>query len=431
MKRLGALGADSALATAILLVFAVATVPTNPDLLPKNGSLAWVAILLVGAVTPVALRRTAPLVSVVAGCGMILVGEWRPAGLGAASVAALIVAYTRAALGPLRQAVAATLALAAVATAVGLARPGPAGPRVASLTAALLAVLACFFLGRTVFTRRAYTAALEERARAAELSREAAARQAVFDERRRIARELHDMVAHHVAVMGVLATGARRALRRDPDAADEALRTIEETGRASLREMRRMLDVLRSDDEIGPTEPPPEPGVTGLEHLVEQVQDAGLAVEFTVLGSAVPLEPGVDLTVFRIVQEALTNVLKHASAERAEVGLEFLANAVRITVDDDGYGPTHDRSTPAGHGLVGMRERVALYRGVLQAGAKGGGGFRVVAQIPVDGGLPSTPGSDRFPTTPAVHQSGGSRDDAHRTHGDAVDGVAESSEGNQ
>ena len=385
MKRLGALGVDSALAAAVLLVFAVATVPANPDPRPANGGLTWVAILLVAAVAPVALRRVAPLVSVVSGCGALLVGEWRPAGLGAASVAALVVAYTRAALGPLRQAVAAALALAAAATAVGLAAPGQAGPRAASLIAGLLALLACFFLGRTVFTRRAYTAALEERARAAELNREAAARQAVFDERRRIARELQDMVGHHGAVMGVLATGARRALRSDPDAADEALRTIEETGRASLREMRRMLDVLRSDDEPGPAEPPPEPGVAGPEHLVEQVQDAGLPVEFTVLGRAVPLEPGVDLTVFRIVQEALTNVLKHASAERAEVGLEFLANAVRVTVDDDGHGPTPDRPAAAGHGLVGMRERVALYGGVLQTGARGGGGFRVVAQIPMEG----------------------------------------------
>jgi signal transduction histidine kinase len=262
-------------------------------------------------------------------------------------------------------------------------RPGRRGPIPEAVPAESRARVLGVFLGRAVFTRRAYTAALEERARAAELNREAAAREAVLDERRRIARELHDMVAHHVAVMSVLATGARRALRRDPDAADEALRAIEETGRASLREMRRMLDVLRADDERGPEEPPPEPGVAGLEHLVEQVREAGQTVDFTVAGPARTLEPGVDLTVFRVVQEALTNVLKHAGAAHAEVGVEFSVDGVRVTVDDDGHGPTPDHPT-AGHGLVGMRERVALYGGTLQTGARGGGGFRVVAQIPFD-----------------------------------------------
>jgi signal transduction histidine kinase len=383
-RRTEAFGVDAALAAIVFVAFAMIAGPGSGDVVTRNGGVAWVVVLQLLAVAPIALRRIAPVDSVLLVCGALMLGVWHPAGLGAAAVSALVVDYTRAALGALRQAVATMLALAVCAVGVGVGNSEPAGIRAASITAGVLALLACFFLGRTVYTRRAYTAALEERARTAELNREAAARQAVLDERRRIARELHDMVAHHVSVMGVLATGARRALRRDPDTADEALRTIEETGRTSLREMRRMLDVLRSDDERAEDEPPPEPGVTGLEHLVEQVREAGLTVGLLIGGPARPLEPGADLTVFRIVQEALTNVLKHAGAASATVALEFLPDAVRVTVTDDGHGPTLDGHTSAGHGLVGMRERVALYAGTLQTGPRAGGGYRVMALLPLE-----------------------------------------------
>src|SRR5690606_38546233 len=141
----------------------------------------------------------------------------------------------------------------------------------------LMTALVVFFVGRTVHNRRAYTAALEERARAAEANQRALAEQAVADERRRIARELHDVVAHHVSVMGVLATGARRVLTRDPAAADEALTTIEETGRTALREMRRLLTVLRTEAEPA-AELAPQPGLGGIEALVEQIREAGLPV---------------------------------------------------------------------------------------------------------------------------------------------------------
>ncbi|TQS40500.1 sensor histidine kinase [Cryptosporangium phraense] len=356
-------------------------------MLAADGGPAWVLLLAFAGAVPIALRRVAAVTSVGLVCVVLLLSEWREAGVGVAAVAALIVAYTRGALAPLRQAVLSTLALGACGAAVGLVGPGPSGPRVASVTAGLLALLACLFLGRTVYTRRAYTAALEERARAAELNRETAARQAVLDERRRIARELHDMVAHHVSVMGVLATGARRTLRRDPDAADEALRTIENTGRTSLREMRRLLDVLRSDDEHAPDEPPPEPGVAGLERLAEQVREAGLPVDLIVLGTAPDLDPGLDLTIYRVVQEALTNALKHADAASARVTLEFAVDGVRVSVIDDGHGPTPPLpgTKHLGHGLVGMRERVALYGGTLRTGARPGGGFRVQAHLPPDG----------------------------------------------
>jgi signal transduction histidine kinase len=243
-----------------------------------------------------------------------------------------------------------------------------------------LVLLDCFSVGRTVFTRHAYTRALEERARTAESSREASAREAVLEERRRIARELHDVVAHHVSVMGVLATGARRALHRDPESADEALATIEATGRATLREMRRLLDVLRNDGE---SDAVLQPGLAGLEALVEQVREAGLDVELVVRGTPRPLGPGIDLTVYRIVQEGLTNALKHAGPASATVSLDFRPTAIALRVDDNGAG-SGARTDYPGHGLVGMRERVSLYGGTLRSGPRGAEGYSVAADIPLD-----------------------------------------------
>jgi signal transduction histidine kinase len=246
----------------------------------------------------------------------------------------------------------------------------------------LLTSLVAFFVGRTMHARRTSTRALEDRARAAEANQRALAEQAVADERRRIARELHDMVAHHVSVMGVLATGARRVLHRRPEAADEALATIEDTSRTTLREMRRLLDVLRTDAEPA-AELAPQPDLAGIEALVEQVREAGLPAALRVDGEPGPLEPGIALTVFRIVQEALTNVLKHAGQATAEVRLRFGVYWLTVEVDDTGRGPRPDGNT-VGHGLVGMRERVALYGGTLRTGPRPGGGYRVYAKIPVE-----------------------------------------------
>jgi signal transduction histidine kinase len=254
-------------------------------------------------------------------------------------------------------------------------------------------MLVCFFLGRAVYNRRAYAAALEDRAQTAELDRQAIVERAVADERRRIARELHDVVAHHVSVMGVLATGTRRALPRDPVAADEALATIEETGRVALREMRRLLFVLRSDAEpAGELEP--QPGLPGIEGLLEQVREAGLPVELIVRGDPGRLDPGIALAVYRITQEALTNALKHAGPASAEVRLSFDAGELTIEISDTGRGPrpglaageTLPGPLPVslGHGLLGMRERINLYGGTLHAGARSGGGFRVAARIPLE-----------------------------------------------
>jgi signal transduction histidine kinase len=245
-----------------------------------------------------------------------------------------------------------------------------------------MAATVCFMVGRTVHHRRAYVAALEDRARAAEQDQQTLTAQAVAEERRRIARELHDVVAPHRSVMGVLATGSRRTLRRDPEATDEALATIEETGRTALREMRRLLDVLRTDAEP-PGELAPQPGLAGVSVLVEQVREAGLPVRLAIEGSPDPLDPGVALTIYRIVQEALTNAIKHAGAATAEVRLQFGRYWMTVEISDTGRGPQLGGGG-IGHGLLGMRERVTLYGGTLRAGPRPGGGFRVYARIPVE-----------------------------------------------
>jgi len=332
----------------------------------------------------VALRRRWPLVAVaiasLSSLGTVLLA---PA-VYSLGLALVVVGYTLGAYLPLRRALAATVALwAPVLLAGSIWSPRfPVVPVWYFLALNLMIAMVVFFVGRTVHNRRAYTAALEERARAAEANQRALAEQAVADERRRIARELHDVVAHHVSVMGVLATGARRVLTRDPAAADEALTTIEETGRTALREMRRLLTVLRTEAEPA-AELEPQPGLAGIEALVEQIREAGLPVTLRISGAGTPLDPGVALTVYRIVQEALTNTLKHAGEATAEVRLDLDRSWLQLEVSDTGRGPRPDGGR-IGHGLLGMRERVALYGGTLRTGPRPGGGFRVSARIPLD-----------------------------------------------
>ena len=310
-----------------------------------------------------------------------------------AVVAFILLTYTNAAGLPLRRAILVATLLWVPILVTALALPAPRDPIGVSgaylLFTNVLIALVCFFVGRTVHARRATIRALEERARVAEENQQSLADQAVADERRRIARELHDVVAHHVSVMSVLATGARRVLARDPAAADEALGSIAETSRTTLRELRRLLDVLRTDAEPA-ADLTPQPGLAGLESLVDQVREAGLPVALRVDGVPAPLDPGLALTIFRIVQEALTNALKHAGTATAQVRLTFGVYWLIVEIVDTGRGPSLDPNR-AGHGLVGMRERVALYGGTLRTGPRPGGGFRVYAKVPMEHfGAPTT-----------------------------------------
>ncbi|MGW6613322.1 sensor histidine kinase [Streptomyces erythrochromogenes] len=215
------------------------------------------------------------------------------------------------------------------------------------------------------------------------------AERAVAEERRRIARELHDIVAHHITAMQLMAGGARANLAHDTEAAREALVTLEDSGRIALREMRQLLDVLRAGEEPDESPPAPQPGAADLERIVTESRLAGTETEFTVDGPVRPLPPSVGLTLFRIVQEALTNTRKHAGQARARVRLTYHPDEVAVEVCDDGAGAPPPTARPAagtGYGLIGMHERVALQGGTLEAAARDGGGFRVAARLPVPAG---------------------------------------------
>ncbi|MFE3581081.1 sensor histidine kinase [Streptomyces vinaceus] len=233
--------------------------------------------------------------------------------------------------------------------------------------------------------------------REAEAKRTLLADRAVAEERRRIARELHDIVAHHITTMQLMAGGARANLAHDPDAAREALVTLEGSGRMALREMRQLLDVLRAGEEPEQAPPAPQPGTGDLDRIIAESRLAGTPTEFTVRGTARPLPPTVGLTVFRIVQEALTNARKHAVGARAHVRLTYGPDGVEVEVRDDGAGGARPAAAPraggartgasrtstgSGYGLIGMRERVALQGGTLETGSCDGGGFRVAAMLP-------------------------------------------------
>jgi signal transduction histidine kinase len=236
--------------------------------------------------------------------------------------------------------------------------------------------VAPWLFGRVVRARRL-------RLIAAEREQEQRARIAVADERSRIARELHDVVAHSVGVIVVQAEGARRVFDRDPERAREALDSIAHTARTALADMRRSLGVLRREDDERALAP--QPGVDDLEDLVEQVRAGGMTVDLAVEGDRVSLPSGIDLSAYRIVQEALTNVIKHAGAARALVTVRYLDDELELEVADDGTGPSIDAEDGAGHGIVGMRERVEAHSGRLQTGAGRDGGFVVRASLPLSG----------------------------------------------
>jgi signal transduction histidine kinase len=232
--------------------------------------------------------------------------------------------------------------------------------------------------GRAIRYRRERERVLERLTVDLEREREEKARAAVAEERVRIARELHDVVAHAISVIVLQARGARRSLAADPVETREALDTIEATGSEALAEMRRLLGMLRSDDEDIALAP--QPSLRYLDTLAVQVREAGLPVELSVEGDPIELPPGVDLSAYRIVQEALTNALKHAGPATARVVVRYGKDDVELEIADTGLGP--GASDGEGHGLVGMRERVSLYGGKIEAGPRDGGGFAVRARLP-------------------------------------------------
>ncbi|MFE6662293.1 sensor histidine kinase [Streptomyces sp. NPDC057697] len=238
--------------------------------------------------------------------------------------------------------------------------------------------------GDAVRSRRAFIDAIRERAERAERSRDAEARRRVAEERLRIARDLHDVVAHHIALVNVQAGVAAHVMDRRPDQAKEALAHVREASRSALDELRATVGLLRqSGDPEAPTEP--APGLAVLDGLVETVRRAGLPVEVVCADRRPPLPAAADLAAYRVIQEALTNVRKHAGpGAKAEVSVVRVGGTAEITVIDNGSGSGGDGGDGGGHGLLGMRERVTALGGTLTAGPRYGGGFRVHAILPVE-----------------------------------------------
>lgn len=250
-----------------------------------------------------------------------------------------------------------------------------------SIATTTIATVTPLLIGREMFSRRERAEELRQKVADAENEREESARRAVEEERARIARELHDVVAHQMTVMTIQAEGARRIADGADPRVIEALDTIKATGHAALAEMRRVVGLLRETD--GVAELAPLPRLNDLSSLIEQVRSAGVSVELTVEGDSRPLADGVELSAFRIIQESLTNAVQHGGpGVSADVAVSYGDDSLDVLVDDDGRGAAAAPSNGGGNGLVGMRERVAVLGGSLEAGAKTSGGYRVHASIP-------------------------------------------------
>jgi signal transduction histidine kinase len=255
----------------------------------------------------------------------------------------------------------------------------PAGTLPRSLLFLTAMVVAALFAGLTAASGSRYLAWMDERARRLEIERDQQAAIAAAAERTRIARELHDIVSHSLSVVITLADAAAVVSRADPGRGAEAMTEVSEVGRQALSDMRAMLGVLRTDEPSAGRNPqPPQPGVAQLDALVERVRATGLAVDLAVAGIPFPLGAAAELTVYRIVQEALTNTLRHAAARHAWVTISYDAPRVRVRVADDGSSAN---PTTQGHGIDGMRERAALHGGVLRAGPAADGGWLVEATL--------------------------------------------------
>jgi signal transduction histidine kinase len=352
-----------------------------PD--PKGaGGPVWADVLIaVAYIGPLFFRRRWPMGAPLASISVIVWSSFVDPGYGDNAFPAFLVALGIAAWFGMRperrQAIGglAALQVAAVISTFEDPHTQSTGDYFWSFLTFSVAWIIGFALGErlreTDVTRRLAEQAEQEREQQAEL--------AVAEERARIARELHDVVGHSVSVMTVQAAAVRRLLESDQEKEREALMVVEQTGREALAEMRRMVGVLRRPEEAPALAP--QPSLEHLDQLVANTREAGLPVEVRIEGTPTQLPAGVDTTAYRIVQEALTNAVKHANADRAEVVVRYGNGTVELIVSDDGRG--NDDGGGSGHGLVGMRERVSVYGGELEAGPQAGGGFRLRATLPV------------------------------------------------
>lgn len=347
----------------------------------------WIgALLLIAQTVAFAFRRTRPLPSmlaVVAGTVAFWVADY-PTNFDAFSLLAIYAATAHSGADRRRVwlVVGGIVGLLTAIALAGVLSPSEDLPALAVLGIAAIHLTAAV-AGEVVQDRRRRVRELEQRAVRAEAERELLTRQAVLDERARIARDLHDVVAHAMSVMVVQAGAARRVVDTRPDQAADALGHIQTTGREALTEMRRMVGVLRDD---APVELTPQPSMDDLQSIVQHCVAAGVPTSLTVVGDRPARAAGAEIAGYRVVQEALTNVIKHAGRPvQAAVKVTYTPGQMRLEVTDDGLGATtRDVERATGHGLIGMRERVELYCGSLRVGPRPGGGFRVAATIPLE-----------------------------------------------
>jgi signal transduction histidine kinase len=376
-----------ALDCVIAVVFAALFVASSTQ--PAYGIPTWVAgLLALVATLPVAVRRYWPLpvlcIVLAASVAAMAIGTGKDP-----SIMVALAIYIVALRLPRRTAVAAlacSLSLTVAGFVAGAwARQGDAGAGASRVAASVVVISAAWTLGIAVRQQRAYTAGLREQAERRAQAQVAEGRRALTQERLRIARELHDIVAHSMSLIAVQAGVGSYVAGSRPDEAARALSSIETTSRGALRDMRRLLGVLRDDDPAGPDLQPAH-GLGDLGDLIGATAAAGVKVRLEVRGTQRSLPPGVDLAAYRIVQEALTNVVKHAGTASGHVVITYEEDALAVEITDNGRGAAAAAVAEGpGHGIAGMRERAVLYAGEFSAGPLPGRGFRVAARLLLDG----------------------------------------------
>jgi signal transduction histidine kinase len=378
MRRAGSELTDGVNAL-LLTVFAQLDLRFNIDQSHHYGSAYAVTVCTAAATAAVALRRRAPLLCAISVAGAVAAPELFTTltiTLWGDFVPLLIAAYAVARYAAGRRAWFGVGVLAGAIVVIMVRVPSiGTGSNIPFSFVPFVLVLVAARWQRRQEARHQETG---RRALALEAEREASIQAALAEERGRIARELHDIIAHSVSLMVVQAGAADDLLDRSPLEARAPLRSVQETGRQAVAELGRLLGLLRSAASEAKARAP-QPGVNDLSELVAQVRRAGLDVDLVVAGQERSLSPGLELTIYRIVQEALTNTLKHSGGARAEISVTYDDRGVRVMARDDGRAPNRDG---LGHGLIGMRERVALYGGSLRAGPSSGGGFEVESWLP-------------------------------------------------
>lgn len=360
-------------------------VPGPRQYVPRFYPDPWAYVLAAAAFLPLALRRRFPMSVLAVVTVTSAIFSWKPHPPALTFIAVLIALYTVGTHYPRGQLAVATAVTAAITLTASL--PGFGTTLWVAEVVRIVALLAAAaLLGDATRNRRAYVAEVEQRAIDAERTREEEARRRVDEERLRIARELHDITAHSLSIVAVQSGMAKHVIDKNPDEAAKALAAISDTSRSALHELRSVIGVLRGVGESEDTPLAPTPSLSRLSDLTQPLEQAGLEVDAQVTGNLADLPSLVDASAYRIVQEAFTNVMRHADASRVDVKIEAGEDDLRIRVRDDGGGAGETLSDPAeGHGIPGMRERALALGGSFGATPLDPGGFEVVARLPLKG----------------------------------------------